>query len=461
MASPIPASLKTAGLAPFATRAAQLKPHRPIVYYWLSYHLLNQILAHQLHLADDATQAYALQLMDTLETFKQANAANDAITDDLAARAYIENFALETFERGDEAQRLGKVTRQTADTFLAASTFIELLGIWEGGEVRGEEWRARARYAKFHAVRIAKAIKAGEDPNETNPVVEEAPAPPSGGGDVDEELRDLERGVDMKPTGYRAPAIEDESPRLLATQSNFTSAVSPHAPTAPPPAHDDVSPIDPPDRHGSLGGGYFPSVPGADSLMPDVGPPDHPPEVELGSPTTQQPPHTQQHQHQDGSEGDFYSSHSDAVPTPGLPTSVRPMDARPSGLDTPTTSFYAAAPPPLAPPPAAPLLPSLPFPPHRPQAPTPSSQHAPLSQVPAVFAPPPSPAQTQPYPPAQTQAHATAPTAGRAVVYRTDDEAVLAAQKHAKWAISALNFEDVETAVRELRGALAVLGAAP
>jgi vacuolar protein sorting-associated protein VTA1 len=44
--------------------------------------------------------------------------------------------------------------------------------------------------------------------------------------------------------------------------------------------------------------------------------------------------------------------------------------------------------------------------------------------------------------------------------YKTDDESVMAAQKHAKWAISALNFEDVPTAVKELRIALQNLGAA-
>ena len=33
------------------------------------------------------------------------------------------------------------------------------------------------------------------------------------------------------------------------------------------------------------------------------------------------------------------------------------------------------------------------------------------------------------------------------------------AQKHAKWAISALNFEDADTAVKELRIALRALGA--
>ena len=36
---------------------------------------------------------------------------------------------------------------------------------------------------------------------------------------------------------------------------------------------------------------------------------------------------------------------------------------------------------------------------------------------------------------------------------------MVGAQKHAKWAISALNFEDVPTAVRELRKALELLGA--
>ncbi|KAG4219701.1 hypothetical protein PC116_g31820, partial [Phytophthora cactorum] len=41
----------------------------------------------------------------------------------------------------------------------------------------------------------------------------------------------------------------------------------------------------------------------------------------------------------------------------------------------------------------------------------------------------------------------------------TDDMAIVQAQKHAKWAISALNFEDVPTAVRELQAALATLGA--
>lgn len=40
-----------------------------------------------------------------------------------------------------------------------------------------------------------------------------------------------------------------------------------------------------------------------------------------------------------------------------------------------------------------------------------------------------------------------------------DDASIAKAEKHAKWAISALNFDDVPTAVKELRNALETLGA--
>jgi vacuolar protein sorting-associated protein VTA1 len=40
-----------------------------------------------------------------------------------------------------------------------------------------------------------------------------------------------------------------------------------------------------------------------------------------------------------------------------------------------------------------------------------------------------------------------------------DEEAVMKAQKHARWAISALNFDDVPTAIKELRSALETLSA--
>ncbi len=53
---------------------------------------------------------------------------------------------------------------------------------------------------------------------------------------------------------------------------------------------------------------------------------------------------------------------------------------------------------------------------------------------------------------------AVPPVAQRASVV-VDDAAKAQAQKHAKWAVSALNYEDVATAIKELRKALETLGA--
>lgn len=41
---------------------------------------------------------------------KAENADNDAITDDVAGQAYVEQFALEVFERADAVVRADKVT---------------------------------------------------------------------------------------------------------------------------------------------------------------------------------------------------------------------------------------------------------------------------------------------------------------------------------------------------------------
>ncbi len=94
--------------------------------------------------------------------------------------------------------------------------------------------------------------------------------------------------------------------------------------------------------------------------------------------------------------------------------------------------------------------PSSPFrrPPPRPEhrhSPPPPRLPDQYSRLP--HAPPPQPKQ------------AAAPSTQSMQDLSNDDAAVIDAQKHAKWAISALNFEDVGTAVKELRLALKALGA--
>ncbi|WPH01698.1 Vacuolar protein sorting-associated protein vts1 [Acrodontium crateriforme] len=417
MATALPAALKTADLHRFAARAAQLQNFRPVITYWCEYYVLQGVLSKQLHANDPQCSEYAISLMDKLEAFKQSHATDDTVTDDVAAKAYVENFALETFARGDDAQMTNKVTRQTADTFQAAATFIDLLSIW--GTV-DEELRAKSKYAKFHALRIAKAIKAGEDPNDSNPVVETPQVPQIDDDNVDAELKELETQAAADTPAYRPPTVESAPDSRIPSRP---TSVVPDEPFEAPqdtadaqpseaPREDEhkLSPDEPSEsenvRHASLGGGYFPAVPGtaepaADNMFIDPRATAPPPEL--------QTPFT---------PSAFYNNASDPSPTQ-TPNVAPPPPAqslpRPFSIQTRNANFG----------PGGPLTPA-----------------AAIVQTPGTVPPPP-----------QYNRQATGGS------YNTDDEAVLAAQKHAKWAISALNFEDVPTAVKELRIALRALGA--
>lgn len=423
MAATIPAKLKTADVQRFATRAAQLEKYRPVVSYWLEYFILQIILNKQLHTTDDEVQNYAIELMDKLEAYKSANASNDAVVDDVAAKAYMEEFGLETFERAEKAQRENKVTRATADTFQAAATFLDVQTIWAPLE---GECAAKSKFAKFHALRIAKALKAGEDPNATNPVVEEPAKPTTDEEGIEAELKELEGyapGQGNNLGVYKSPTAETVPNSVQPSRPQSTGLSSP--PVLPAQNINEpstqISPVESTSvsapRNGSIGGGYFPSVPSGTSEY-------KPPTVEVGMPQ--------------GTDMDIDND----------PPSAPPADP---------SSFYTSQPNDSLHPAATPL--------DRPSAPTPNTASLqtpfnPSTQAPALrspFTPMPfaSSHASQPQSTPQPPPPAPGPPAGG---YNTDDESVMAAQKHAKWAISALNFEDVPTAVKELRIALQALG---
>ncbi|RMY63385.1 hypothetical protein D0863_10585 [Hortaea werneckii] len=456
----LPAALKPE-VGRFATRAAQLEKYRPIVTYWCEYYILQHILNRSLHTTDPECQSYAISLMDKLEAAKSANSANDAITDDVAAKAYMENFALDTFTRGDEAQRSNTVTRQTADTFQAASTFLDLLSIWGPLD---QEVAAKSKFAKFHALRIAKAIKAGEDPNATNPVVEEPKQPEQADEEgLEQELTDMEKqapgagaGEAQGGSAYQPPTVEDAPRSGGASRSESTAPNDRAAAVSPldPAAATGEDPGEDGGRQASIGGGYFPSVPSEPAGTPgridsDVDTTMTDPDRNFGGQDIahEQPPASMQAaaaaaavRSPPHDPADFYTNPVEQPPSTSIPTPPgapsRPSRPPPEQMD---------ALPPSQPPAAGPY--------------TPGSQASP-----ATFAPPSVPASalssgSGPPPPSSAPAPAQPPPPPPTGGYRTDDDSVFQAQKHAKWAISALNFEDVETAVKELRGALTSLGA--
>jgi hypothetical protein len=76
-----------------------------------NYNVVNLILNKGLHTESDDCMTYTTTLMDQLERFKLDNQGNDAVHDDVTAQAYVEQFALDTFQRADRTLRAKKATK--------------------------------------------------------------------------------------------------------------------------------------------------------------------------------------------------------------------------------------------------------------------------------------------------------------------------------------------------------------
>lgn len=285
-----------------------------------------------------------------------------------------------------------------------------------------QETQQKIKYAKWNAARIVKAIKEGVDPNESNPKHEEAPPP-----ELDPTDPAVQSLGGVPPSAGPRPATVEDAPD--ADLRDAAGVSLPQSPVSAGP-----SPM-------SEGGLQLPGVP------TDLSPPA---DTEYFGPEATIPPPSQ------------HPSHLQAPPDlPAPPSGWTPSQASPATSPPPT----AWSQPPVSPPEGA----SFYRPPPASTTGPPTFATSPPSTA-AVASPPVSPP-TDPYrsnaaPIAgttRTTAPSVAPRAGYAPVqsggFTADEAAMAGAQKHAKWAISALNFEDVPTAVRELRRALELLGA--
>ncbi|KAL4931735.1 uncharacterized protein BDV17DRAFT_256339 [Aspergillus undulatus] len=405
MASNIPAALRSADVGRFAVRAAQLEKAKPIIAYWCNFYIVNQIIEKGLHNTVDEVKLYTTQLMEKLEEFQTGNRDNDAITDSMAASAYVEEFGLEVFGRAEASMRADKVTKQTADTFQAAATFLELCQIWNPLEA---EVAAKVKFAKYHAVRIVKAIKAGEDPNASNPKIEEEePQTEDLSSQLQFELDNaaasssqapLQSRVEDEPGDTQGARPSDSSPALPQPPTSFTELPSvPQGPASTSSRTENVasgqdSPLNLPSAPNTFASSA------SSATLPDT-------PSSIGG-------------HQANPSNEFQS-----FPPPYTTPLTNPA---PAPYDV--GSFYNA--------PSAAALPFVPS-----AAPAPVPSRSPYQPTPIATPP------------------VAAPTSSQSGSHNVDDQAISLAQKHARWAVSALTFDDVNTAIKELRNSLKHLGA--
>lgn len=75
------------------------------------YHAVNQIVGKSLHTSDDDCFNFTKTLLERLEATKSERPDDDAIMDNTAGQAYVEQFAQETFDRAERTMKANKVTR--------------------------------------------------------------------------------------------------------------------------------------------------------------------------------------------------------------------------------------------------------------------------------------------------------------------------------------------------------------
>jgi len=155
--------------------------------------------------------------MELLETSKQKITANGApVPSKEEGKQILQQFALDTFGMADDQDRAGNATRDTARTFYASGIFMDALKQFGELEPDVEE---KAKYAKYKAQDIAKALKEGRKPSPGAPGEEVAlPAAPDNG----------------MPAAGGMPAPPDAIPGMPAVPGPEIPAAPMNPPQQPP-----------------------------------------------------------------------------------------------------------------------------------------------------------------------------------------------------------------------------------
>ncbi|KAH9846845.1 Vta1 like-domain-containing protein [Lenzites betulinus] len=439
-------------VTPFLQRADELAAKDPVMAYWCAYYAAQQGIARKVK--DSAARHFLFELLGLLEKMKTDLGANDAVHDEPASAAYIENFALRVFAGADSEDRKGGATRSTAKKFLAAANFFELLQVFEptkvGIDIASVE--EKIKYAKWKAADIARAFREGRKPT------------PGPAGTATEGNSPALPELSLPDASSVPPGTPPSAPSRLPSSSSPPSIVRA---TPPPPQLTNLTPDEAPSHlSAGLPGGLAPpqppQSPGSWSTAATPGSPNF--GFDDGSSAASSPAISSRRtgyttEDQDGGADDG------GADTPSPTSAAKSVHFSPSvigGMSSPGEAPIGGFPgldfvvnsPPASPYGGQPQLgPSASNSPatHLPSLPHPSAPPAPPSRVQQPYAPPP-PAQYSP--PRHQDSTATVTTSPPALT----PQIVTKVQKHCRYAISALDYEDAEQAVKELRAALRMLG---
>eukprot|EP00980_Cylindrotheca_fusiformis_P009143 scaffold1992_cov113-Cylindrotheca_fusiformis.AAC.8 len=196
----IPPELKK--ITPYVRRAEELDRDKANAESRLVAYYCRQFAVHTgIALATGESGKNCLgEILGALESEKEAM---DAFTID-EAKFLCEAFAEKIFDKADMEDRDGSATRNTAKTFYAAASFLEILEQFYKDDDQSEEFaeiKKRAVYAKWKATDILKAIKEGRDPT------------PGGYGESDDaqESEEKEPATDVPEEPPQVETVSDDA----------------------------------------------------------------------------------------------------------------------------------------------------------------------------------------------------------------------------------------------------------
>ncbi|XP_066261648.1 vacuolar protein sorting-associated protein VTA1 homolog [Euwallacea similis] len=172
------------------------------------------------------------EILNWLEKTKQENKGNDGITNETAAQALIEEYALNLFSHAEKQDAAEIFNKNTVKTFYTAGMLFDVLEQFS----LSEDLHEKQKYAKWKAAYIHNCLKSGERPQ---------PGPPNSGAEENkmihiselpeeeqqrllEEKRKLQEELDRKRK-------EDEDQEILGQMNEFGNGLPKSADAQGPP----------------------------------------------------------------------------------------------------------------------------------------------------------------------------------------------------------------------------------
>ncbi|XP_055602766.1 vacuolar protein sorting-associated protein VTA1 homolog [Uranotaenia lowii] len=153
----VPESLKA--ISHYLKTAQEHDSRDAIVSYWCRLYALQ--LGLKINSQGSEERKFLIGIMDWLERAKKEHAENESITHEVAAQAYLENYALKLFLYADKQDRASNFGKNVVKAFYTAGMIYDVLQTF--GELT-EEVTQNRKYAKWKASYIHNCLKNGETP---------------------------------------------------------------------------------------------------------------------------------------------------------------------------------------------------------------------------------------------------------------------------------------------------------